>query len=654
MSVNDNKNKTLQDGNGTQTTFEFSFKIFKATDLKVYKIDKETGEAGEPLSLNNDYTVTINKVGEGGTVIFSIAPTENEQAGIYRDIEIIQPANIPVDTEYVEKTLENALDRACMIDQQLQEQIDRCIGIPAFAGTSSGESGGSFDNVNTDLPYPEAENVLAWNKDGSGLENYDVKKDIRDFESEVNSQMANFQGQVNTSLSESRTEFNNRISKFESEVNQEISSFETSINKTISEVTEAAGKINELEEAVQTAVDKADVATQKANEAELSATNATTQADRAESIAEEMKEKYEGIEKFKNSFPAVVNLTTWATLNDGKIYNIPFDDVKADINRFIQFENTDDRRSLRFKKNTFIRLETENDVRHLTLWDDLVIKAEEYLDDGETLQNGKDYSIFLVPDGDTGIAIKISLNKTAPIGFDTYNTRRIGGFHTECVNVGTISENHPMNGWLAGDIIPSSVWTLWHRPIIASPSGAYYIESRDAWSTIYSQSGTMENTVFEYGGTTTRSRSAWDHEVDLGLTGWEFPTSIDFTMSELGVIPLKAVKGKAESSCTKAGGWVNENDIRMVNNYGGESCCGGLWIILQEYGPCGGSNWANSGVNTLTTPRQWGSINRLLGGGNWDDSGYAGPSSRTGAHSALSTSAGVSARGWSRPLRPRQ
>ena len=208
MSVNDNKNKTLQDGNGTQTTFEFSFKIFKATDLKVYKIDKETGEAGEPLSLNNDYTVTINKVGEGGTVIFSIAPTENEQAGIYRDIEIIQPANIPVDTEYVEKTLENALDRACMIDQQLQEQIDRCIGIPAFAGTNSGESGGSFDNVNTDLPYPEAENVLAWNKDGSGLENYDVKKDIRDFESEVN-----------TFLSESRTEFNNRITKFEGEVN---------------------------------------------------------------------------------------------------------------------------------------------------------------------------------------------------------------------------------------------------------------------------------------------------------------------------------------------------------------------------------------------------------------------------------------------------
>ena len=133
MSIHDNNNKTLLDGNGTQTVFEFTFKIFKDVDLKVYRVDKETGEMGSPLELNKDYTVTINKVGNGGKVIFTEAPTENQQAGIYRDIDIIQPADIPVDTEYVEKTLENALDRACMIEQQLQEQLDRTVKTPIFS-----------------------------------------------------------------------------------------------------------------------------------------------------------------------------------------------------------------------------------------------------------------------------------------------------------------------------------------------------------------------------------------------------------------------------------------------------------------------------------------------------------------------------------------
>ncbi len=642
MAVTDNNNRFLTDCS-TVIEHEFSFKIFKATDLVVSLVNNITEEETE-LELHKDYEVEISRIKDGGVVILSEVHPGFSVHGV-RTIDLIQPEEVPTEGHFPEKTIEDALDRGCMIDQQQQEQIDRALKVPGVSG---------FTGVQVDLPVPKAENVLAWDSTGKRLVNYDVKQEIANFKSDVNTAITTFEGAVNSEITQAKTDFAKQITTFEGEVQTEITNFENEINEKITEVTEAAGKINELEEAVQTAVDKADIATQKATAAESSATAAAAQADRAEDIADEMETKYEDIKAFKNSFPSAVNLTTWARLNDGEIYNIPFDDVKADTNRFIQFENTTDRRSLRFKKNTFIKLETESDTRHLTLWQDKVINVEDYLDTGETLINGKDYSIFLVPGEESPVDIKISLNKTAPTGYDTVNTRRIGGFHTECADVGTISADHPMNGWLAGDIIPASVWTLWHRPLVASPSGAYYIESRDAWSTIYCQSGTMQNTVFEYQGSTTRSRTAWDHEVDFGLVGWEFPTSIDFTMSELGVIPLKAVSGKAESSCVKAGGWKNENNIRMVNNYGGESCCGGLWMILQEYGPCGGSGWATSGSNTLTSPRQYGSINRLLGGGGWDNSGYAGPSSRDGADSALSASTIVSARGWSRPLRSRQ
>lgn len=375
---------------------------------------------------------------------------------------------------------------------------------------------------------------------------------------------------------------------------------------------------------------------------------AEAQADRSELNAE-------AAAAITGQFPASVSLTTWARLNNGEIFNLPFDSVKADVNRFIEFA---DKRKLKILKNTFIRLDitTETDSgstsesRLFCVWEDQTINVEDLLDTGETLTNGKDYSIFLVPDdtATNGIGIKVSLNKTAPTGYSALNTRRIGGFHTECMDVGTVTESNSMNGWLAGDIIPNSVWTLWHKPLVASPSGARYVPERDAWKTIYMQSGTGENTVFEYGGTTTRSRTTWDHELDLALVGWEFPTSIDFTISEQGIVPLKAISGKAESSVVTVGGWKNENNVRMVTDGGDESACGGIWTILQERGPAGGTNWANGGTAGYTDAYQYGTIYRLIGGGNWSNSGYAGPSSRNGNNSALNLNTNVGARRWIR------
>ena len=631
MSVHSNDNSILK-ACGTLTHFEFGFKVFKDEDLIVSLMDPGTQDL-TLLKLNVDYTVNISRIGDGGSI--ELNETHNGYSlYAYRKIEIIQPHEVPTEGYFPESTIENALDRGIMIDQQLQEQINRCIAIPGTSG---------FSGVNVQLPVPKAGNTLAWSEDETHLENFDVKG--------ANDK---FKADVNTSLANARSEFTTQISQFESSTNTQINNFKNDVNTQITEVSEAAAKIKELEGAVQTAVEKANVATTKAETATTAATTATEQADRASGIANEMNNKFADIESFKNSFPAAVNLTTLARLNDGKLYNIPFDDVKSDVNQFIKYESTETRRSLRFKGNTFIKLITETDTRHFVLWNDLVINVEDYLDTGSALINGKDYSIFLVPDGEKNVAIKISLNKTAPVGYDTVNTRRIGGFHTECADVGIVQDGNKMNNWLAGDIIPNSVWTLWHKPLIASPSGARYVPERDAWKTIYRQSGTLKNTVFEYGATLTRSRSAWDHELDLGLVGWEFPMSIDFTISELGIVPLKAVAGKAESSCTKAGGWKNENNIRLTTSGGDESTCGGLWTILQEYGPCGGQGWNASGVNTITSPRQYGSIQRLMGGGAWDNSGCAGPSSRAGSHSALDTAADVGACGWSRPYRPRQ
>lgn len=682
MSVFNSDNKLLKDCSDV-LSYPFAFKIFKDTDLKVSLINPETQEE-TALVLGVDYEVKISRISDGGSIeLYTSHP--GYQLYAYRKLDLIQPEEVPTEGYFPESTIEDALDRGIMISQQLQEQLDRSAQLSGYSDTEKIAFEDPVDGM-----------VLQYQVEGKSakLINYDIVKEMSDFRTEVDANVAankaaqdavieqyrdvatqeilSFETETNGTL----TEMQERITSNQDENVQNIEQFKTDVNNTISKVSEAAEKIDQLEGQMAEAKDASERATNAANQAVIKADEATqAAATLSGTIAQvetntsdldnlkprvstnetnilDLQGRIAPLETFKNEFPSAVNLTTWARLADGNIYNIPFDDVKADTNRFIQFENTSDRRTLRFKKNTFIRLETSTDVRHMCVWEDFTVKVEDILDEGTSLTNGKDYSIFLVPEGDS-VALKVSLNKTAPTGYDTENTRRIGGFHTECKNVGTVQTGNAMNGWLAGDIIPNSVWTLWHRPVVASPSGARYVPERDAWKTIYSQSGTLENTVFEYGATTTRSRTAWDHELDLALVGWDFPTSLDFTVSELGIVPLKAVNGKAESSCVTAGGWVNENGVRMVTSGGDESTSGGLWTILQERGPAGGSGWAAGGSNTVTKPQQYGTIYRLMGGGIWNSSGYAGPSSRGGGSSATGAYASVSARGWSRPLRPR-
>ena len=247
MSVHDKDNSILKTC-GTLTHFEFGFKVFKDEDLIVSLMNPETQEL-TALTLNEDYTVSISRINDGGAIELT-ETHEGCSLYAYRNIEIIQPHDIPTEGYFPESTIENALDRGIMIDQQQQEHLDRCIAIP---GTSS------FLGVNVLLPVPKPGNTLAWSEDGKSLENFDVKGSNDEFKSDVNNSI---------------TEIRSDMSSFKNDVNNSITDFKTDVDNKIIEVSEAATKINELEGAVQTATnsatiakEQAGIATQKANEA---------------------------------------------------------------------------------------------------------------------------------------------------------------------------------------------------------------------------------------------------------------------------------------------------------------------------------------------------------------------------------------------------
>ena len=282
--------------------------------------------------------------------------------------------------------------------------------------------------------------------------------------------------------------------------------------------------------------------------------------------------------------------------------------------------------------------------------EDQIIEAESLLDEDSVFQNGKNYALYLVPNETyTGVELKVSLNQTAPDGYSPLDTRRIAGWHTECADVGTVTwdSNHPLSGWLAGDILPQSVWTLYHRPYAPPAAGVVYVEcGRPFWRTIYDHSGTLETTNFEYGGTITRNRTFYGHFKDMAAVGFSLPTYEQAALSGIGCEELKAVMGKAESSITTAGGHINESSHRIVSRVGAEDCVGCTWKPTT-IAAIGGSGWntdASVGVH------QYGNVQLLRVGGNWYDSGNAGPLATTGNLSALTVGASVASFGVSYPL----
>lgn len=149
-------------GNGSKVDFDFSWKIYNASELIVNKITNATDALGSDLTLNVDYTVTINAVTEGGTVHYTVAPTVLQDSFIRRNIPLTQIIEVPSNNLFRENQLQQAFNRIVMMIQQLQEQLDRT----AVAAPT--------ETTELEFPTPAADQIIGWNPAGDALENKEV------------------------------------------------------------------------------------------------------------------------------------------------------------------------------------------------------------------------------------------------------------------------------------------------------------------------------------------------------------------------------------------------------------------------------------------------------------------------------------------------
>ena len=153
-------------GNGVATSFVFAFKVFTTAEV-VVTLGTPAAGTEETLTLTTDYTVTLNAdqtTNPGGTVTYNPSGTpmaSTKTLTITSDVEESQGTAIPNAGGWYPEVVEDALDKATILVQQLSEALVRTFKMPVSSGAAA------------TLPAPATGGAgFGWNATGDAIINY--------------------------------------------------------------------------------------------------------------------------------------------------------------------------------------------------------------------------------------------------------------------------------------------------------------------------------------------------------------------------------------------------------------------------------------------------------------------------------------------------
>jgi hypothetical protein len=142
------------------TPIDFNGNVFSTDDLAVYY------NGDQLATYSTDYTVTLAsdftsaQVTPTAALVAKLNGTDDLL--IRRDIALLQPTNLPINSKFPETSLERFMDKVIALFQQVEDKFQRSLL------TSAGEA-----NRNLELPAAITGRALTWAADGS-LENSDA------------------------------------------------------------------------------------------------------------------------------------------------------------------------------------------------------------------------------------------------------------------------------------------------------------------------------------------------------------------------------------------------------------------------------------------------------------------------------------------------
>jgi hypothetical protein len=161
MSLSSENCRDSHIGTGLVDTYNYTFKIFAATDLRVIVVDDEGEE--ETLVLGVDYSVTGVGSSSGGSITLLDGDLADGFILVIKRVRpLTQSTRIRNQSEFYAATHEDVFDKIVMITQQLNEKLVR-----AFQLAESADP----EDFDPHLPAEIiAESVVVINEAGDGLE----------------------------------------------------------------------------------------------------------------------------------------------------------------------------------------------------------------------------------------------------------------------------------------------------------------------------------------------------------------------------------------------------------------------------------------------------------------------------------------------------
>jgi hypothetical protein len=249
---------------------------------------------------------------------------------------------------------------------------------------------------------------------------------------------------------------------------------------------------------------------------------------------------------------------------------------------------------------------------------------------------GTDYHIYACTDG----SIRADANASAPTGYTTANSRKIGGYHYGRVrNTLTVTD-------VATEIVPRSLWDLTYRPK-CNPAGMVDVYGNGSlWADIYLAAVDSAITLTSGVVTAGTCRSIYNGTPLTGIEGLHGYNFIELaknsgkrllTHSEWLAVAHGSPQGNdgdnlnAWSATTNAARTGTGQVARAVSFAGACDCVGNVWEWLDEwsndYSTAIAANWYNT-MAGQNVGQQYlyhaTGLRMYLAGGYWPDGVLAG------------------------------
>ena len=330
MTVSSTTVKNSYSGNGSTTSFNYTFKIFADSDLQVI-IRSSTGTE-TTKTITTHYTVSGAGNTNGGSVTFTSGniPANGETVVLRRNVPQTQAIDYIANDPFPAETHEEGLDRATMTTQQVQEELNRSIKLSRTNTMTSTEfTVGATDRASKVLGFDANGELTVTQELGTNRGNWSsgVAYAARDIVKDTSTNNIFLVNTAHTSTGSQPLTTNANSAKYDLIVDAATATTAqnaaaASATAAATSETNAANSATAAANSATSASTSATTATTKASEASTSATSAENAKNAAEAALDTFDDKFLGS---KASDPTVDN--DGNALTDGALYFNTTDNV---------------------------------------------------------------------------------------------------------------------------------------------------------------------------------------------------------------------------------------------------------------------------------------------------------------------------------------